>query len=227
MAIDMISEAPSLVTSPRISFSSDDVCSKQVLDLHHQSDSNSDFDFCISNSANTETCSADELFLDGLIRPLQLQEKFVTLSKTLASPSTPNQNAISKQDVTITTTISVGVQKDQNKSFWRIGRSTSLHGNKKSSFWSLPRSNSTGSKSCSIKESHKQNAQFKQMKYMTNSSAASFYTSQKPPLRKNYNNGVHINPILNVPPTFIPKATANLLGFGSFFSNGKQNKSKK
>ncbi|KAK6773577.1 hypothetical protein RDI58_028815 [Solanum bulbocastanum] len=219
MAIDMISE----VTSPRISFSSDDICCKQVLDLqHYQSDSNSEFDFCISNIANTETCSADELFLNGLIRPLQLQQKVVTLSPTPAPVA--NQNVISKH-------ISVDnhEQKDQNKSFWSIRRSTSLHGNKKSSFWSLQRSNSTGSKSCSVKENQKQYAQLKQMKNIMNpSSGVSFYSSQKPPLRKNYSNGICINPVLNVPPyNFIPKATANLFGLGSFFANGKDKKSKK
>lgn len=58
---------------------------------------------------------------------------------------------------------------------------------------------------------------------MKNSSAAaSFYTSQKPPLRKNYGPGpnygnvIRISPILNV-----------LFGFGSLFCNGKDNKSKK
>ncbi|KAK4726726.1 hypothetical protein R3W88_031643 [Solanum pinnatisectum] len=219
----MISE----VTSPRISFSSDDICCKQVLDLqHYQSDSNSEFDFCISNIANTETCSADELFLNGLIRPLQLQQKVVTLSPTPAPAPAPvaNQNVISKH-------ISVDnhEQKDQNKSFWRIRRSTSLHGNKKSSFWSLQRSNSTGSKSCSVKENQKQNVQLKQMKNIMNpSSGVCFYSSQKPPLRKNYSNGICINPVLNVTPyTFIPKATANLFGLGSFFANGKDKKSKK
>ncbi|KAH0705767.1 hypothetical protein KY285_010300 [Solanum tuberosum] len=224
MAIDMISE----VTSPRISFSSDDICCKQVLDLqHYQSDSNSEFDFCISNIANTETCSADELFLNGLIRPLQLQQKVVTLSPTPAPAPVPvaTQNVISKHNVTIISNISVDdhEQKDQNKSFWRIRRSTSLHGNKKSSFWSLQRSNSTGSKSCSVKENQKQKKNI-----MNPSSGVSFYSSQKPPLRKNYSNGICINPVLNVPPyTFIPKATANLFGLGSFFANGKDKKSKK
>ncbi|XP_004252233.1 uncharacterized protein [Solanum lycopersicum] len=214
MAIDMIFE----ITSPRISFSSDE----QVIDLqHYQSDSNPEFDFCIStNIANTETCSADELFLNGLIRPLQLQQKqkLVTLSNSPPIPAPPiaNQNVISKH---------ISVDDNQNKSFWRIRRSTSLHGNKKSSFWSLQRSNSTGSKSFSVKENqkHKKNI-------MNPSSAVSLYSSasQKPPLRKNYSNGICINPVLNVAPyTFIPKATANLFGLGSFFANGKDKKSKK
>ncbi|XP_019239088.1 PREDICTED: uncharacterized protein LOC109219125 [Nicotiana attenuata] len=112
MAIDMISEAPSLTTSPRISFSHN---------LHHKdvaatttasSDFNSEFDFCISNSTDTETSSADELFSDGLIRPLQLQEKFVTSSKqfplsktqTLVNSIPPlsvssAENEISKQEI--------------------------------------------------------------------------------------------------------------------------------
>ncbi|XP_070047394.1 uncharacterized protein [Nicotiana tomentosiformis] len=243
MAIDMISEAPSLVTSPRISFS-DDLSQKDANANSSAaatekfplicSDSNSEFDFCITNSTNTETSSADELFLDGLIRPLQLQEKFVTLnqeilkniSKTQPLNSPPNQPTPRNFETS---------PKDQTKSFWRIRRSSSLHcenSNKKSSFWSLPllsRSNSTGS------EGQKNNAQFKKMKNM-NTSAANFYafpSSQKPPLRKNYGlghnygNGVCINPVLNVPPTFITKGTANLFGLGSFFANGKEKKGKK
>ncbi|MCE3216341.1 hypothetical protein HAX54_006161 [Datura stramonium] len=63
MAIDMISEAPSLATSPRISFS---------------------HDLSYNNSTDTETSSADELFSDGLIRPIQLQEKFVNGSNSAA-----------------------------------------------------------------------------------------------------------------------------------------------
>ncbi|OIT35331.1 PREDICTED: uncharacterized protein LOC109243511 [Nicotiana attenuata] len=244
MAIDMISEAPTLVTSPRISFS-DDLSQKDSNANSSAekfplicSDSNSDFDFCITNNTNTETSSADELFLDGLIRPLQLQEKHVTLNQEIlkiisktqplnSSPNQPTPNDSSNQEIL--------KQKDQTKSFWRIRRSSSLHcvnSNKKSSFWSLPllsRSNSTGS------EGQKNNAQFKKMKNM-NTSAANFYTfpsSQKPPLRKNYGlghnygNGVCINPVLNVPPTFITKGTANLFGLGSFFANGKEKKGKK
>lgn len=145
-------------------------------------------------------------------------------------------------------------QKNQSKSFWSIKRSSSLHcenSHKKSSFWSLPllsRSNSTGSVPNSkqgSRESQKQNASSKQQKNLTGisasasanaTSAPSFYgypLSQKPPLRKNYmgsnGNGIRISPVLNVPvpSSHISKGTANLLGLGSFFRNGKDKKMKK
>ncbi|KAK4735907.1 hypothetical protein R3W88_010168 [Solanum pinnatisectum] len=236
MAIDMISEPPSLVTSPRISFSHNLSPSNLTNILHNTQiqepvPSNSEFDFCISN---TETSSADELFSDGLIRPIQLQEKFVNSSKqtilskkTQSLPPLPqidqnNQNP--KQEIK--------TEQQKNHSFWGIKRSSSVHcvntHKKSSSFWSLPllsRSNSTGS----VPNSKKQGAlQLKQIK--NSSTPASFYTfpsSQKPPLRKNYGaagtnygNGIRITPVLNV-------ASQNLFGFGSLFRNGKHKKSKK
>ncbi|XP_009777132.1 uncharacterized protein [Nicotiana sylvestris] len=233
MAIDMISEAPSLTTSPRISFSHN-LCHKDIATTTNASnDFNSEFDFCISSSTDTETSSADELFSDGLIRPLQLQEKFVTSSKqfplsktqTLFNsipplPVSSSENEISKQEIK-----SEQQQKNLSNSisFWGIKRSSSVHcvnTHKKSSFWSLPllsRSNSTGSVPNSKQSVQKQSsAQWKQMKNSSSAAAASFYTSQKPPLRKNYGNAIRISPILNVP-----------FGLGSLFCNGKDNKKSK
>lgn len=55
MAIDKISEAPSLATSPRISFSHN-LCHKDIAaTTTANNDFNSDFDLCISNSTDTET----------------------------------------------------------------------------------------------------------------------------------------------------------------------------
>lgn len=235
----MISEAPSLATSPRISFSHN-LSATNVNILHNPQvqepvPSSSEFDFCISN---TETSSADELFSDGVIRPIQLQEKFVNSSK---------QIPLSKKTQTLGNSLPPLPQNDQNDqtpkqeikseqqknhSFWGIKRSSSVNAHKKSSsFWSLPslsRSNSTGS----VPNSKKQGTL--QLKQIKNSSAAagpaSFYTfpsSQKPPLRKNYGaggtnygNGIRVSPVLNV-------ASQNLFGFGSLFRNGKYKKSKK
>ncbi|XP_055826954.1 uncharacterized protein LOC129895287 [Solanum dulcamara] len=236
MAIDMISEAPSLATSPRISFSHN-LSATNVNILHNPQvqepvPSSSEFDFCISN---TETSSADELFSDGLIRPIQLQDKFVNSSK---------QTPLSKKTQSLANSLPPLPQNDQNPkkeikseqqknhSFWGIKRSSSVHcvntHKKSSSFWSLPllsRSNSTGS----VPNSKKQGTlQLKQIK--NSSTPASFYTfpsSQKPPLRKNYGaagtnygNGIRISPVLNV-------ASQNLFGLGSLFRNGKHKKSKK
>ncbi|KAK4350031.1 hypothetical protein RND71_029344 [Anisodus tanguticus] len=225
----MISEAPSLATSPRISFSRD--LSANIQDypqVQESISSNSEFDFCISNNTNTETSSADELFSHGQIRPIQLQEKFITCSiktQTLVNslPPLPQNDQNLKQEI----------KKNTNSnSFWGIKRSSSVHcvntHKKSSSFWSLPllsRSNSTGSVPNSKKHS---TLQLKQIK--NSSTPASFYTfpsSQKPPLRKkyggagnNYGNGIRISPVLNV-------ASQNLFGLGSLFRNGKHKKSKK
>ncbi|PHT47450.1 hypothetical protein CQW23_11658 [Capsicum baccatum] len=243
MAIDMISEAPSLATSPRISFSHN-LSTTTNTNIHdypqvqEPGSSSSEFDFCISNTTDTETCSADELFSDGLIRPIQLQEKFVTCTKhvqiskntqTLANslpPLLPNEQNDQNPRQEIKS------KQQKNHSFW--GRSSSVHcvnTKKSSSFWSLPllsRSNSTGS----VPNSKKQNTlQLKQIKNPSSASApANFYTfpsSQKPPLRRNYGaagpnygNGIRISPVLNVP-------SQNLFGLGSLFRNGKHKKTKK
>uniref|UniRef100_A0A5B6YIR6 Uncharacterized protein n=1 Tax=Davidia involucrata TaxID=16924 RepID=A0A5B6YIR6_DAVIN len=263
MAIHMFPESPSLSSSPRISFSHD-------LDLRHTDDvvvpiehypsrsdsslldSDTDFNFCISHGIDNEPSSADELFSDGLIRPLQIQQRFVSskqqqqqlsISKPRSLSSLPLSNETSKQD-----SLKESETKPQSKSFWRIKRSNSLHCDntcKKSSIWSLPllsRSYSTGSvpnsrrtlsssSSSSSKDCQKHNSH-KQPKPSSSSSSFYMYTSsQKPPLKKNYGgsygNVVRISPVLNVPPPYISKGTANLFGLGSLFRNGKDKKNKK
>ncbi|KAL8111068.1 uncharacterized protein LOC141672304 [Apium graveolens] len=288
----MCSEMLPSVTSPRISFSDDlnkdeddehvevemeedqeDTSSMDVSDIF-DNDHGQHFDFSFSDSFTFEpsSSSADELFSDGLIRPLQLEEKFVTTPKltplhpTLSQHSSTNDDpSLSKEtnvsaiiSTTNTTTtaatattnvVESSEQKNQNqnqpnsKSFWKIHRSSSVHVDedsyKKSSFWSLPlmlRSNSTGSAPSPrqvSKENKKQNMQ-KQLKCST-ASASSFYMyqlSQKPPLKRNHggsygNNGVHTNPVLNVPPPYIGKGTGNLFGITSLFKEKKDKKTKK
>lgn len=283
----MCSEMLPSVTSPRISFSDDlnkdeddehvevemeedqeDSSSMDVSDIF-DNDHGQHFDFSFSDSFTFEpsSSSADELFSDGLIRPLQLEEKFVTTSKltpllpTLSQHSLTNDDPSSLKETNVvamstagaaTTTAATNVvetseQKNQNqpnnKSFWKIHRSSSVHVDedsyKKSSFWSLPlmlRSNSTGSAPSPrqiSKENKKHNMQ-KQLKCST-ASASSFYMyqlSQKPPLKRNHggsygNNGVYTNPVLNVPPPYIGKGTGNLFGITSLFKDKKDKKTKK
>ncbi|CAI9113550.1 OLC1v1014168C1 [Oldenlandia corymbosa var. corymbosa] len=181
MAIDMSTEISSLTTSPRISFShdlchtDDDEASRMEEDNQLRRDSSllemdsGDFDFSISNIFEAETTSAEELFSGGLIRSVQIQDKFVHASKQIPMsktqvpqpqlPSLPPlplvhpSNAGSKQEILKEPIFgnTESEQKNQSKSFWGIKRSCSLHcenSHKKSSFWSLPllsRSNSTGS----------------------------------------------------------------------------------
>ncbi|KAL2541213.1 hypothetical protein Adt_02191 [Abeliophyllum distichum] len=219
MAVDhMITDNP----IPRISFSDEVAMFK---DIPYRSDSaqfDSDFDFCITSN---ETCLADELFSGGLIRPLQLQDKFVNSKQFSTSkpplplpPPPPLTSQSSRPD-----------QKHPSKApFWHLKRSSSLHcdhSSKKSSIWSsLSRSNSTGSVPNSKKLSKNSMA-------ITSPSSAKF-GSQKPPLRKNsrgpYGTGVQINPALNGPPPFIiSMTTGNLFGLGSLFRNGKGKNIKK
>ncbi|KAL3512237.1 hypothetical protein ACH5RR_024954 [Cinchona calisaya] len=287
MAIDMTTENSSWTTSPRISFSrdlcqqSDDSDKGFRLDSSLLDSNSDDFDFCIGSNSIVEaetTTSAEELFLGGLIRPVQLQERFVHTSKPVISvskshqaqvpslpplPFAPPTNGRSKQEnlrekEAVLANIEIE-NKNQSKSFWSIKRSSSLHcenSHKKSSFWSLPllsRSNSTGSvpnpKQGNLRENQKQNSSHSKQHKMNNlngimptsassaAATASFYvypmSQQKHPLRKNYlgsnGNGLRINPVINmpVPSSHISKGTANLLGLGSFFRNGRDKKSKK
>lgn len=226
MAIDLMTESiSSSVSSPRVIISNDHKKADEEISEDFQFTADSDFDFCISIT-ESETSSADELFSDGLILPLKLQEKYV-LQKSLSVPKPQSQPHLpllpppiskksSKQEPSkelITSTNDVETEpKTQPKPFWR---SSSVHSHKKSSFWSLPilpRSNSTGSIPRGSKEGQKQSSNMKQSKKLTGS------LSQKPPLRKNYPNGVRISPVLHVPPS-------NLFGFGNLF--GKDKKTKK
>ncbi|CAA2940116.1 uncharacterized protein LOC111395871 [Olea europaea var. sylvestris] len=184
-----------------------------------QIDSTSDFDFCITSK---ETCPADELFSYGIIRPLQLQEKFInskqlsTSKPPLPSPSPPTNLSL-KQEI-----MDQSDQKHQSKApFWHLKRSSSLHydhSSKKTSIWSsLSRSNSTGSVPNSKKLSKNSVA--------ISSPSSAKLCSQKPPLRKNSRG---LSPVLNgPPPSIISVSPGNLFGFGTLFRNGKGKNIKK
>ncbi|KAK1384068.1 hypothetical protein POM88_021803 [Heracleum sosnowskyi] len=248
MAIDMCSsENSDLITSPRISFSYDlchmEDCQLPLSDSTYCTestlvDSNHDhFNFSFSDVVENQASSADELFSDGLIRPLQLGEKFSTKRNTSLPPLPPSTNDRSSKE--ISTIVVESEQKHHSKSFWRARRSNSVQcdkSNKKSSFWSLPlllRSNSTGSVAHSqrqmSKDIQKQNSR-KQPKH-TSSSRYTYELSQKPPFKKNnggsYSSGVYISPVLNLPPPYTGKGTAfNLFGFGYLFRSKKEKKNK-
>lgn len=143
-------------------------------------------------------------------------------------------------------------EKPASKSFWQFKRSASLNcdnGRSKGlirSLQILARSNSTGSAPNSKqtrlpkvtppkKHSQKQSTftcSNQQPVLPFSGYNNQFYNSSgRPPSLKNcrsYSSGVRIiNPILNIPPSYISKGTANLFGFGSFFCNGKSKKKKK
>ncbi|KAK1389997.1 Nucleoporin like [Heracleum sosnowskyi] len=137
-----------------------------------------------------------------------------------------------------------------SKSFWQFKRSTSLNcdGGKSKGFirslQTLARSNSTGSAAVTkqkvtpkvaTQKHHSQKlptvSSNNHHTLPTNSGYHQMYNSSgKPPLLKNcrsYSTGVQFNPVLNIPPAYVSKGTANLFGFGSFFCSGKSRKKKK
>ncbi|OVA08134.1 hypothetical protein BVC80_1725g17 [Macleaya cordata] len=256
MAINLCSESPGFVMSPRISFSHN-LCQNDVVQIEsrhqdHRSDSSlleSNFDFCISSeSFKQESSSADELFSDGKILPLLVREKLLPPKQNhqsdLPPPHPPTTNFTSTdmnskkeslKEIMAMSSNSESAEKSSSKSFWRFKRSSSCgNGYKRSLICSLPllsRSNSTGS--APIPKSKETQKHLQKPPLMSSSkSSYSSSSSQKPPLKKNYGsytniNGIRINPVLNVPPPYISKGTANFLGLGSFFCNGKDKNKKK
>ncbi|CAK7349706.1 unnamed protein product [Dovyalis caffra] len=217
-------------------------------------DSNSDFEFSICNSLGHESSPADELFADGMILPVQIQGR-ITASKQiyrhesprkaslppLPCPSTNENSTKNSMRELMIVNSDLLEEKPQSKSFWGFKRSNSVNCDIKRSLCSLPllsRSNSTGSvpnaKRATLKDMHKNNSQKQQSAAMAKSTSSSpssvssyvYSLPQKPPLKKSGSYG-KISPILNVPPPYIYKGTANLFGLGSFLRNGKEKKIRK
>ncbi|GAV66280.1 hypothetical protein CFOL_v3_09790 [Cephalotus follicularis] len=259
MAIDVCSEISSAGISPRISFSHDLNQSGDVVaieDDHHRLDSallDSDFDFCIGSSFAQELSSADELFSNGTILPVEIHKKVQTklhIHQPESAPSRPQQitevsdNTPKKR---LKELLSIDFDEDDDKqpapkSFWQFKRSTSLNCDSTRSkglirsLHFLSRSHSTGStpNPKPSKESQKHHLQRQSSVSSGRKSSVSsihnvrfsYNSSQKPPLKKcgSYGNGVHISPVLNLPPPYISNATVSFFGFGSLFCNGKVKK---
>ncbi|MBA0690032.1 hypothetical protein Golax_006725 [Gossypium laxum] len=190
----------------------------------------SDFEFniCTTSFDQQQWSSADELFANGMLLPKTVTPKYDAIAPSLVSLP-PRPKLSMADDVR---KVMVEKKPVSNKSIWGFKRSSSLNCDvKKGLICSLPllsRSNSTGSVS-SASSKHKHSSP----KLPSSSSCCNGYQfPQKPPLKKNhgncsYGNGVRISPVLNVPPPYISKGTANLFGLGSFLRNGKVKKSKK
>ncbi|EEF35366.1 uncharacterized protein LOC8260379 [Ricinus communis] len=267
MAIDVCSEISSAGISPRISFSHDlnqATDSVSIQDCNPRLDScllDSDFDFCTGSSFVQELSSADELFSNGKILPIEIkkckklsvstkrtdQPKPITTHSLKSSTDTPEKKLLKEF-------LSMSIDADEKpistKSFWQFKRSNSLNCDSTTrskglirSLQFLSRSNSTGSapnppklSSVCSKENQKPRLQ-KQHSVPTRKSPATnfgaFYgynSGQKhPSLRKcgSYGNGVRISPVLNIPPPYISRGTANLFGLGSLFCNGKVKRKKR
>ncbi|KAJ6970095.1 hypothetical protein D5086_028079 [Populus alba] len=247
-------------TSPRISFSNDlvqenDRETEQVSRRDTRLlDSNSDFEFSICSNFGHESSPADDLFADGMILPVRIQER-ITASKEIYRHESPRRASLpplpcpsTNENLTKDNMRELLVvnsdqfeEKPQSKSFWGFKRSNSLNYDIKRSLCSLTllsRSNSTGSvpnsKRTTLKDTHKSNSQKQQSTAMAKSASSSsssvsslvYSLPQKPPLKKSGSYG-KISPVLNVPPPYIYKGAANLLGLGSFLRNGKEKKIRK
>lgn len=221
MAVEIFSENPSRVMSPRISFSYD-LCQSDIVPVEQPFRSSAsgsgsvDFNFCVDQqSFEQESSSADELFSDGKLLPSEIKKNTATNTRPKQAPS--EEEVLNEDHKSPSEVISNG---NKQKSFWRFKRSSSFncgsgYGPSLCPIPLLSRSSSTGaatsngSKSISIK---------------TPNSQPSF---SRPPLKKNLGIGsshgnrvnVRVDPVINV-------HSANLFGLGSFLSSTR-NKNKK
>lgn len=261
MALEFCSEnCEASSVSPRISFSHD-ISQSDVIPVEQQQqhpfgsnssglNSSIEFDFCVSESFELDSSSADELFSDGRILPTQVKKKNPPLKKTLQlaphPPLLPPSYATTCNNASSSTSKNLKIEenykeskflndevcdKQSSKSFWSFKRSSScgsVYGRSLCPFPLLSRSNSTGSNT-SVKRSpmSKEGANIK--KNSQKHSPSRFSPSlpnnyQRPPLNKSHgsygNNSVRVSPILNVP-------SANLFGLGSIFSNNRYKSKKK
>lgn len=254
--MDVCSESSSLGVSPRYSFSRDlnqtgaQSGEQQLSRLDSfLLDTSSDFNFCIDGSFKLEPSTADELFSNGKILPMEIKNKLVhtkeihqstpATSVTLPEPTTATNDNLKKKSLKEFLATSLEFDEKPPKSFFKFKRSMSLNLNSDTgrsfvrSLQFLSRSNSTGSvpnskQRCMSKENRKQHLQ----KQTSCGSATTYYPyrlPQKPPLKKNCRysgNGVRISPVLNFPPPYISRGTVSLFGFGSLLCNGKGKKKK-
>ncbi|KAG6392617.1 hypothetical protein SASPL_146841 [Salvia splendens] len=229
MAVEVLPDSPSAEISPRISFSHDLLNDAVPIEHYVPSSSSSsiDFDFCVfRESFDHESSSADELFSDGKILPIEIKKRSsssIVRSAAPPLPPPPRMNPIisgserQNQRAAATTT-----------SFWPFKRSASLNcgSGYARTLCPLPllsRSNSTGSTASVKRSNQKQNFQNYSL---PNSVLKEFPSSNyhKPSVKKvgysPYNGAVKVNPVLNVP-------SANLFGLGSIFSGGREKGKKK
>ncbi|CAI8619855.1 unnamed protein product [Vicia faba] len=185
-------------SSPRFSFSND------VSTMKHDDDprrgkslleSNPEFEFIISRNIEFETSSADELFCNGVLLPLQIQDKKKNISENYKEhppcmmnlPPRPFSTKIKKQ---------VEEKYTQTSSFWGFKRSKSLNCDTKTRFTCfsppLSRSNSTGSSP--------------NLRRTSSNRQQSLYSG------KSCENGFRISHVLNVSTVCFSKASSSLFG---------------
>lgn len=245
MAIEVFPDSPTIGMSPRISFShdtsqSDGVPVEQY--IRTSSSSSIDFDFCVfRESFDHESSSADELFFDGKILPIEIKKRLAPARKAAEPPAAPPSAQLPpphppqpKKQGKFNETKNINAESEEKqKSFWRFKRSSSLncgsgYGRTLCPLPLLSRSNSTGSTASGKRSSVSNNQKQSFLRHNSSNNSqkqqpSSVYSS-KPPLKKNnnfsYSNGIKFNPVLNVP-------TPNLFGLASIFSGGKDRSKKK
>nr|GMD51973.1 probable membrane-associated kinase regulator 1 [Ipomoea batatas]GMD57029.1 probable membrane-associated kinase regulator 1 [Ipomoea batatas] len=174
MAMEVCSEDPSLGLSPRISFSHD-ISQAEIVPVEQyvrssSSSSSMDFDFCVfRESFDLDSSSADELFFNGKILPIEIKRrmggpprkqdppKAPQPPKTPPPPAPTSQNHDKKETSGETKpetleSSSDGQKQSGSKVFWKFKRSSSLNcgSGYARTLCPLPllsRSNSTGSSS--------------------------------------------------------------------------------
>ncbi|KAE9600264.1 hypothetical protein Lal_00046340 [Lupinus albus] len=226
----MCSEA----SPPRLSFSYDiselqvlplkcDVQCKETM-LH---DSNSDFEFNTSRSNEFESCSADDIFSNGVILPIQMiQERKSNYTKLPPRPCSSSVDKMKKETIKeLLLDVSYDHEKKpHSKSFWGFSRSKSLSCDAKQSlicsFPLLSRNNSTGSVSNPKRKSKPSSSL-----HSSCSSPLNLYPMQKSSSGKSYGgsygNNLRISHVLNVPTPYVSKGGTNLFGLGSLLRSGK------
>lgn len=244
MAIEVFPDSPSSGISPRISFSHDlpqsDVVPVEQYIRSTASSSSIDFDFCVFRESFDQeySSSADELFFDGKILPIEIKKRLSAPPPPSPSLPPPPLPPHPPQKPAKQTTTTGSESEEKQKSFWRFKRSSSLncgsgYGRTLCPLPLLSRSNSTGStasgKRSSVSGNQKSNfvkcnSSNSSQKQQQQQAQSSGYSSSRPPLKKNgqfsYGGGIKFNPVLNVPP-------ANIFGLGSIFSGGGKDRSKK
>nr|XP_004497280.1 uncharacterized protein LOC101506517 [Cicer arietinum] len=245
MAIEVCTEISNYTgISPRISFSHDLKNSNDVVsveeDRHRRSDlrlldsTASDFVFSITNNDFPQQfSSADELFSNGKIVPMQIKKVISKSNSTQQQKQqllrTPQKKRLKEF---LTDETDNEEEKPSSKYFWQFKRSSSLNFDTTSKNSLIP---PNLKETELVRETQKQRLQKQSSasssrRSSSSSSTSSTYYFYSSSLKKNSgssSSGVRIRPVLNLPQAYIPKVTARFFGFGSLFCNGKIKRKKK
>ncbi|CAN6445236.1 unnamed protein product [Victoria cruziana] len=221
MALEIVSDNSGWTFSPRISFSNDLSLTDRLGDHREYSSlmqsSSCDFHFCIPEQ--NYSSPADQLFYDGKILPLA--------AIAAPSPSVPPRGSSTESLKEI-----LDCEKQSttppaaSKSFWGFRRSNSLNCRsiRKSGLLSslnmMTRSKSMGSNTKEASMPSKKAAARLPPPILSGNSVR----RGKKPSVKEYNGGMRINPILNVPPPYISRGRSSLFSFGYFLCRKEKNR---